>query len=647
MSRSSRSPLKSFVMMGILGIALIALVVTGFGTGGMGGLTPGASAEELARVEGDRVIEPEVADLVNRQFRQAQQQQPGLDMATFLDAGAFDEVLRQVIAGRALTSFGRDQGLAVTDRMIDQVIVQIPAFRNFAGQFDDAAFREILRRENITEQQLRRDIADQLMQRQMLAPIGGAATAPQGVALQLASARLEQRRGSIGIVPSGAFAEGIAPTDEEVANHYRQNQARYTVPERRVVRYAMIGREQVANQTRATDQEIEAFYRENAATYGGSETRNLSHVVLRDEAAARAFAARLREGMSFQQAAQQAGFSAADIAFPNQTRQAFANVTSPAVADAAFSAAQGAVAGPIRSELGFHVVRVDALNQTGARPLAAVREEIREQVEQRKLQDALAGLVGRVEDRLAEGANFTEVARAEGLSIQETPPITAGGQAPGTAFQLPPELQPLLGEVFQLGQDDDYAVLTVEQNERFAAVTVARVLPAAPPPLQEIQAEVREDLIRRRASERARAVAQNIIERINGGAAPAAAFAAAGARLPPPQPVEARRIELIEAGGQVPAPIALMFAIPQGNARLLEAPNGAGWFVVHLAERIPGNAADNQAAIQAARRELNQSAGQELTEQFVRAVQARADVRRNDAAIERARQRLRGNAPVQ
>jgi peptidyl-prolyl cis-trans isomerase D len=642
MISSIRKSLKSFAMMAILAIALIALVVTGFGTGGMGGITPGASEAELVRVDGETITEAELADQVNRQLRRAQQEQPDLAMEGFLAQGAFEEILNQLIAGRAVAAFGRDQGLAATQRMVDREILQIPAFRNFAGQFDEQAFRGILRQEGITEAQLRRDIAEQLMQRQLLLPIAGGARTPDAVALQYASLLLERRRGTIGVVPSEAFAQGIAPTADEVAAFYQQNRGSYTVPERRVIRYALLGREQVAGDIQATDQEIQAFYRDNAATYGGQETRSLSQVVLRDEAAARAFMARLREGASFQQAASQAGFSATDIAFPNQSRSEFANVASPAVADAAFSAAQGAVAGPVRSELGFHIVRVEGISAAGARPLAAVRGEIREQIEARKLQDALGGLVNRVEDRLAEGADLAEVARAEGLTLRETPPITASGQSPDAQWQAPRELSALLRDAFEMDADADAAVVTVEQNERFAAMDVARILPAAPPPLEQIQAQVRQDLIRRRALERARTVAQSLVEGINGGTAPRQAFAAADVSLPAPQPVDARRLDISQSGEQVPPPLALMFSMAQGTAKLLEAPNQAGWFVVHLEERTPGDAAEEPQLIQATRQQFNQVAGDELAQQFIRAVQTNLEVRRNDRNIDRARQRLRG-----
>jgi len=49
------------------------------------------------------------------------------------------------------------------------------------------------------------------------------------------------------------------------ANFYNQNRARFSIPERRVVRFAVMGPEQVAAASQPTEQEIHAYYRQNAA----------------------------------------------------------------------------------------------------------------------------------------------------------------------------------------------------------------------------------------------------------------------------------------------------------------------------------------------------------------------------------------------
>jgi peptidyl-prolyl cis-trans isomerase D len=88
----------------------------------------------------------------------------------------------------------------------------------------------------------------------------------------------------------------------------------------------------------------------------------------------------------------------------------------------------------------------------------------------------------------------------------------------------------------------------------------------------------------------------------------------------------------------------MLFSLPQGRAKILEAPNGAGWFVVHLQVRTPGDARGNPALVQATRAEFSRILGEEYAAQFTRAVQTELEVKRNEEAIAATKRRLRGGA---
>src|SRR6185436_5661480 len=113
-----RKSLRSWIVVAILFFSLIAIVVTGFGTGGFGGLGSlsgggrrSDGSDTLATINGRTLSASEVTDLVNRQFANVRQQQPTLEMAGFLAQGAFEQTVDQLITARALEAFGSRQGL--------------------------------------------------------------------------------------------------------------------------------------------------------------------------------------------------------------------------------------------------------------------------------------------------------------------------------------------------------------------------------------------------------------------------------------------------------------------------------------------------------------------------------------------------------
>ena len=637
------------IMLAILAIGLIAIVITGFGTSGMGGLggLGGLSGTTVARVGGEQLTSTRLSDETQRQLSRLRAQQPELDMAAFIREGALEEVLEQLIDLTASAIFGRGQGLGVSKQMIDRDIASIEQFHDLTGRFDDATFRAVLRQENLTEQQVRDDFATRLIQRQLLiGPTDRRAYVPAAVANQYASLLLEVRSGVVGAVPSAAMGAGAEPSEAEIAAFYRSSRARYTIPERRVLRYAVFGPESVAAQSQATEAEIQGVYRSDPS-YAARETRRLSQVIL-PEAQARAVAQKVAAGTPFAAAAAQAGRSAADIALGVNGREEYAGKSSPQVAAAVFAAAKGATVGPIRGPFGWHVVKVEDVIVSAARPLASVRAEIAAQIQQRKAQNAVNELASRIEDLVSRDSSFDEIVKSQKLAVKETAPVTASGAAPDTpGWQAPPELQPMLEGAFAVEPGDDPSVETIEDNKRYALVAVTRAIPAAAPPLAAIRDRVKADLIVRRASERARAVASSIVARINGGATPAAAFAQAQVKLPPLQPLTASRRDVARANAQVPPPLAMMFSLPRGKARLLPAPDGRGWFVVYLDKIVPGDASKEPGLIQAVRSQFSSIIGEEYARQFTAAMRAGMKIERNDEALRKLKSDLSGPGAAQ
>ncbi|MEX6793675.1 hypothetical protein AB2C70_34045, partial [Pseudomonas aeruginosa] len=92
-------------------------------------------------------------------------------------------------------------------------------------------------------------------------------------------------------IPAAVVPAGPAPSDADLNTFYQRNIARYTVPERRVVRYAMITPEAVKAQAVPTDAEIAKTYQQDSARYAATEKRDITQVVVADQAGAAAIAA--------------------------------------------------------------------------------------------------------------------------------------------------------------------------------------------------------------------------------------------------------------------------------------------------------------------------------------------------------------------
>jgi peptidyl-prolyl cis-trans isomerase D len=637
-----RGKKTSKIVLGFVGVIMLAFAFAGVEMRtDFGGFGRGSNDENLVTVGGDELTAGQIRARIDQAVRQSRAQNPAASPADLVASGAFEPLLNNGITELALEAFGRSQGLAAGKRLIDGQIVNQPGFQA-GGKFDETSFRMWLGQQGISEDQLRRQLSGDMIRRQLLLPLAYSAGTPKGVAAQYASLLLETREGSIGMVPVTAMRNSTPPTDAELNAYYAKNIAHYTMPERRVLRYAAINAAQVSSKP-PSEADIARFYNANAAGYAKIEKRKLAQVVLRDQAQAQAFVAKVKGGTSFAKAAAAAGFNAEDIELGEQTRKAFADLTSAVIADAAFSARQGALTEPAKSSFGWHVVEVQSIDDTPARSLAQVHDEIAASLAKQQTDERLRDLVDKLQDAFENGTTFAEAVGEYHLEAKETPPITADGKDPEqSSYVAPIVVTALLKAGFEATEGDHPSVETLGSGQNFAILSVGQIVPATPKPLAKVRDQVASDFERQRASARAEVVAKGIVAKVEGGTSMARAFADAG--LPPPQQAGGRRKDLAASGGKVPPVLAFLFSLPAGATRTLPGANGQGWLVVHVGKVTPGDPNSDPALVASARQQLSSMLGEEYAAQFANAAAAAVKVRRDDRAIAKFRAQLAGTA---
>ncbi|WP_343519171.1 SurA N-terminal domain-containing protein [Sphingomonas sp.] len=631
----------------IIALLLLIVIAVAFALGditNLGGSRPSDGA--LVQVGDRKVTSVELQQRLKNALERARQQQPTLDMTQFVAMGGFDQVLDDIVNRLALEAYASEHGMAVSKAAIDGEIASSPAFADpITGQFNQKAFDQLLARQGVTADQVRADIRQGTLAQWVAAPSLAAAYVPSELVMPYASLLLERRKGSVGYVPITAIDKGAAPTDAELAAFYNRNRARYTLPERRVIRYAVVRPDQFAESAKATEAEIAAAYKQNAAKYAASTKRTLAQLIVADQNAANTLAAKIKGGATLAAAAAGAGLQPSVI--DNAEKASFARASSPQIADAAFAAAQGGVVGPLRSPLGWHIVRVEKIEQIAGRSLDQVRGEIAAEVTKRKEAEALANLRGQIDSAIAGNATFDEAVADAKLKAETSPALFGDGRADQDgqgANPTPPD--PLLAQVAQGGfameTSDDPQLIPVGQDGSFALIKTERVVAAAPRPLAQIRELVATDFVRDRQLQAARKAAAAILADIGKGTPIADAMKKTGLALPPLQPLDAVRGQLSQQGMQIPPPVRLMFSMAAKKAKMTEAPNGGGYWVVWLDEITPGDARGNQALVAQTRSGLSQMIGAEYLEQFVAAARKAVGIKRDEAAIARLKAQLGG-----
>jgi peptidyl-prolyl cis-trans isomerase D len=628
----------------VVTLAVLVLIAISFGIGGnFSGMGGGPTGDSVATVGKEDITATELRRRTDIALQNLRQQQPTIDIVQFVNGGGVDDTLEGVINSTALAQFANLQGMVASKQLVDGRIASAPDFKGVDGKFSQTVYDQALAGGHVSDRQLHDQVARSTLTQHLILPTAGnpqmpgfgAYQVPTGVALPYASLELEKRGGLLGFIPTPAMGQGAPPTDAELATFYKRNLARYTVPERRSVRYALVTPDMLKAAATPTEAEIAAAYQKGHALFAATEKRDLVQVVVADQAAAAALAAKVKAGAPIADAARAAGLEA--NALQAVEKAAYAKQNSPEIADAAFSAPKGAVIGPIRTGLGYVVVRVEGIQQIAAQSLDQARPELVKTLTTEKMQLVITDLHDKIDDAIAHHATFDELIRNNKLTAAVSPPLLKNGINPDDpASKADPAFAQAVAVGFGSELEDDPQVAAMGADGSFAVVKLAKIVPAAARPLAQIREGVAHDFIIDRAQRGARQAAIDVVARINKGMPIAQSLAETKLKLDPVKPISdvARgQANSIPENRPERAPLMLLFSMKAKTAKMLEAPGKAGWIILYLDHIQPGDARSQTQLLEQARSELGQATAREYAQQFSEAVRRQLGVKKNAKAL--------------
>jgi peptidyl-prolyl cis-trans isomerase D len=322
-------------------------------------------------------------------------------------------------------------------------------------------------------------------------------------------------------LPTEALADEIEIADADLQAWYEAHRDRYTGGEGRRAIYVLIDEDAVAERVDISDEEVESYYEESRQVFERPERRELRQILLsvapdaspdQVEAArqrAAELAARARGGEEFAALATQASDDEASRERGGQIGTFTRTQMEPAMAERVFALEEGAVSDPIRSDTGFHVVKVEDVLEAGVQPLEEVADQIRGQLRFRQSRDIGAEVAEELRERAAETGNLRAAAEEMELDPRDTGVVTRSGTVPG----LGPVPQ-MIETMFELEPGEVSEVLSLPRGE--AVLVVQETVPRYLPPLDTQRQQVEADFRRDRAGEQASERIEQALERAGG-----------------------------------------------------------------------------------------------------------------------------------
>ena len=396
----------------VAGWLLMSMLVLGLG--GFGVTNFGGRVTSIATVGDVEISAQDYAQAVQTQVR-SYSQQMGLQISAqeLLGAGLGQDVLRGLIARAALTDQANKIGLSVGDELVATKVVAMPGFQGPSGSFDRDMYRSQLDRvgqsETDFESGVRRDVTLGLFQNM----ISGGITAPAAMTEKL-DLWLNEKRGFslLRLAEADLAAPLPAPTEDELKAFHTAHPEMFIKPEAKRITYVSLLPQDVAATQPVDETAVKALYDERIDEYVLPERRIVDRLVYPDQATADAARTKLDGGASFEDLVKERGIELVDADLGDVTLDDLGDA-----GDAVFAAAEGAVVGPLPSNLGpaiFRVVTVLAAEET---PLSKVHDTLALELQTEAALAAIDARFEAIDDLLAGGATLEDLAKDEGMTL--------------------------------------------------------------------------------------------------------------------------------------------------------------------------------------------------------------------------------------
>ncbi|MPY87166.1 MAG: hypothetical protein GEU99_04510 [Luteitalea sp.] len=543
------------------------------------------------------------------------------------------QILSLLIDEQAMLAEAGRLGLKVSDAEVRERILRLPGLQENGQFIGEERYRQLLglQRPPLTPAEFEADVRSQLLAEKLRTALTSWMTVSDEDVEREYRRRNEKAKLEVVSVPAETFKDQAAPSDAELAKYFEKNREKYRMGVKMKIRFLSIDAQALREAITVSPQEARQHYDDNTTQYSTPEQVRASHVLLtiedKNEAEVRKQAegllAKIKGGADIAALATQYSEDPGSKEKGGDLGYFGRGAMAKEFEDAAFSLEPGGLSDVVKSQFGFHIIKVTDKKPAETQPFAKVQEQIVEQLKWQRAQARAEELATEIAAKIKQPSDLDAVARAHKLKVAESnfferdEPIDGLGPAPEVsqaAFSL------------EQGQVSD----ALRTSQGFAFITVVGNQPARMPKLSEVKARVTEDMTDEKALDLARDKAQSLAESLKGNFARAAK--AAGLEVETTDFTRGGSVPTVGANAQVDE---LAFRLPVGGVSdPIVTDTGAS--IIRVAERTEIKKEDLTAERETLRQELLEQQRGRFVNSYLSKVKERIEIRQNDAVLQQA-----------
>jgi len=402
---------------------IFGLIIASFALFGVQSYFTGGSADAVANVGKSAISQQEFGYMVEReQERLRPQVQQNPQAAQYLQSDEFKRsVLNNMIQRRLILNAARSSGLAVSEDELIEMISTVGAFQDENGKFSHERYEQVLKAQRLSTAEFEEQVSEDVIVGRLQRVIAETAFVPNVTVKNLVRQRLQEREVSQLVFSPADYREAMVVSDEDVRKYYDDNQNLFRIPERAKLEYVVLNDEVASASVVVSEQDLQDAFEARIADYQSKEQRRASHILISvtdntDDSQWKKAKEKVDSVLS-KVKANPKNFSALAKEFSNDPGSAEnggdlgmfeKGFMVKEFEDAAFGAKVGEIVGPVKTEYGYHIIRVDEVKGGQTANFDSIKEDLEKEIRKARADEAY----------LKASQTFTDLVYTEFDSLQ-------------------------------------------------------------------------------------------------------------------------------------------------------------------------------------------------------------------------------------
>ena len=403
----------------------LVLLICGFALWGVGDLTGGNTSKSILKTNNQNItIERAINDL-NR-ARYSSPTRPS--MKETLENGMYNNVLNKLEQEILLNSEGEELELYVPMQVLTRIISDENSFKDPLGKFSQTKFVQSLNNAGLSESKYLEMLKTEANLKQISTPFAINEHYNEKIIKKIIDWQNEIRTIEYDVFPFIDKKNINKPSNKILNEFFEQNKNKYKLPQTRNFQYVEINPSDFQNKITVTEKQIKEKYDNEKSTYITEEKREILQITTQDEQKAIDFVKAVQINNNFAEVAKDLfKLTMNDINLGFLKKDDLPSTNSNDV----FNANLNEIIGPVKSQFGFNVYKINKIIPETKKEYLEVKKEIKDKLIYDLSVETLFEKLDAIEDIIAEGSNISEIASSDifdkKLSIIEINNISKNG----------------------------------------------------------------------------------------------------------------------------------------------------------------------------------------------------------------------------